>query len=271
MFVTRATRKRTDVQVVPRLVCPPHFAVFEYRTRDARPLPGSAVTLTGRTTMTRTLIAVDVDGTLYDQDQVAPEALEALRAAHADGHAVMIVTGRRWEDLPNVLPGEVFDLCVALVCEEGGVLVEPGAESVALLAEPYHPQVIPALTAGGVPELDIGHVVVAGSVAFIEVFQRVHEQFARNHHLIINKGSVAIAPPDCDKGTGLRTAIKLLGLEDCPIIAIGDATNDLPMFEVADHPCVVANADPRVIEHGYPLLEHRGGLGVAEALRKHLV
>jgi hydroxymethylpyrimidine pyrophosphatase-like HAD family hydrolase len=59
-------------------------------------------------------------------------------------------------------------------------------------------------------------------------------------------------------------------LEGLPIIAIGDATNDLPMFEIADHPCAVANADSNVLAAGVPLLQHRGGAGVAEALRKHL-
>jgi hydroxymethylpyrimidine pyrophosphatase-like HAD family hydrolase len=220
--------------------------------------------------MTRMLIAVDVDGTLYDEGSVAREAVEALRSAEAAGHAVMVVTGRRWEDLPNVLPASVIDLCVALVCEEGGVLVDPRQGALTLLAERYHPEMIAALAAGGVPELDVGHVVLAGPVTYIKVFEDVHRQFASRHHIIVNKGSVALAPPNCDKGTGLRTAVAALHLEGCPIIAIGDATNDLPMFEVADHPCVVANADPRVVDAGYPVLRNRGGLGVAEALQLHL-
>jgi hydroxymethylpyrimidine pyrophosphatase-like HAD family hydrolase len=220
--------------------------------------------------MTRMLIAVDVDGTLYDGGIVATEAIEALREADDEGHIVMIVTGRRWEDLPNVVPAEVIELCFALVCEEGGVLVSPGTRAITLLAETYHPEMVAALTAGGVPALDVGHVVLAGPSTFIDVFEAVHAQFDSGHHVIVNKGSVALAPPDCDKGTGLRAAIKTLGLEGLPIIAIGDATNDLPMFEIADHPCAVANADSNVLAAGVPLLQHRGGAGVAEALRKHL-
>jgi len=215
------------------------------------------------------LIAVDVDGTLYDGGIVATEAIEALRQADAEGHTVMIVTGRRWEDLPNVVPPEVIELCFALVCEEGGVLVSP-ARDITLLAETYHPEMVAALLAGGVPALDIGHVVLAGPSTFIEVFEQVHAKFDSSHHVIVNKGSVALAPPDCDKGTGLRAAIKTLALEGLTIIAIGDATNDLPMFQIADYPCAVANADSNVLAAGVPLLQHRGGAGVAEALRKHL-
>ena len=42
------------------------------------------------------VVAVDVDGTLYDGVEVAPEALVELRRAHADGHTLVIVTGLRW-------------------------------------------------------------------------------------------------------------------------------------------------------------------------------
>jgi hydroxymethylpyrimidine pyrophosphatase-like HAD family hydrolase len=217
--------------------------------------------------MTPMLIAVDVDGTLYDGGIVATEAIEALRKVDADGHTVIIVTGRRWEDLPNVVPQEVLDLCHALVCEEGGVLVWPETREITLLAETYHPEMVAALAAGGVPTLDVGHVVLAGPSRYIDVFERVHAHFASGHQVIVNKGSVALAPAECDKGTGLRAAIKALRLEGLPIVAIGDATNDIPMFEMADHPYAVANADDTVIAAGFPLLQNRGGHGVAEALQ----
>ena len=45
------------------------------------------------------VVAVDVDGTLYDGVEVAPEAIRELRRARADGHTLVIVTGRRWEEL----------------------------------------------------------------------------------------------------------------------------------------------------------------------------
>ena len=41
------------------------------------------------------VIAVDVDGTLFDGAEVAHQAIEALRAARADGHTLVIVTRLR--------------------------------------------------------------------------------------------------------------------------------------------------------------------------------
>jgi hydroxymethylpyrimidine pyrophosphatase-like HAD family hydrolase len=56
------------------------------------------------------VIALDVDGTLYDGGVVAEAATLALRQARADGHTLVIVTGRRWESLRQVVP-TVVGLC----------------------------------------------------------------------------------------------------------------------------------------------------------------
>src|SRR5947199_10506624 len=105
------------------------------------------------------VIAVDVDGTLYDGVEVAPEAVDELKRARADGHTLVIVTGRRWEELGTVVP-DVVDLAELAVCEEGGVMVDIATGSVRLLAEPLEPGLVDALEAAGVPMLDVGRVVV---------------------------------------------------------------------------------------------------------------
>jgi len=105
------------------------------------------------------VIAVDVDGTLFDGSGVADEAITALREARAEGHLLVIVTGRRWEGLEVVVPA-VIALANRVVCEEGGVIVDVGTGQPRLLAEPVEPDLIAALIVAGVPALDIGHVVV---------------------------------------------------------------------------------------------------------------
>ena len=71
--------------------------------------------------------------------------------------------------------------------------------------------------------------------------------------LVTNKGSVALVPRDCNKRTGLLAAIADLGADGVPIIAIGDAENDLPMFAVATIAVGVANADDAVRTSGVEL------------------
>lgn len=215
------------------------------------------------------VIAVDVDGTLYDGSEVAVEAIEALRRAHADGHAVIIVTGRRWEQLGHVVP-EILALTDRVICEEGGVLVDVAAGTLTLLADPAEPALIDALQRAGVPQLDVGHVVIGAPTSSLELVTAARRAVGSNRLLITNKSSIALTPAGCDKGTGLRAAITDLQLEGRPILAIGDAANDLAMFAMATIAVAVANSDDAVRAAGVPMTTASAGRGVAEALRRHL-
>lgn len=215
------------------------------------------------------VIALDVDGTLFDGIEVAVDALNAVRAAHDDGHTLVIVTGRRWEELGHVVPG-VLALTARVVCEEGGVLVNVATSELTLLAEPAETDLIAALRAAGVPNLDIGHVVIGAPTTSLDLVTEVRDRVGSQRRVIINKGSVALAPEGCDKGTGLRAAIADLHLEGLPIIAIGDASNDVAMFNIATIAVGVANSDDAVRASGVQLTTASFGFGVAEALRQHL-
>lgn len=216
------------------------------------------------------LIAVDVDGTLFDGSGVAVEAIEALGRACADGHMLVIVTGRRWEGLDLVVP-EVVALADRVVCEEGGVIVNAHTGQLALLAEPVEPELIAALVVAGVPALDIGHVVVGAPTASLPIVTEVRDRLGSSRIIITNKGSIALTPRGCDKGTGLRAAVAALQLSGIPILAIGDAQNDLPMFAAATIAVAVANADDAVRASGVLLTDESAGLGVAEALARFLL
>ena len=215
------------------------------------------------------VIAVDVDGTLFDGVEVAHEAIEALRAARADGHTVVIVTGRRWEELGHVVP-DVLVLTDRVICEEGGVLVNVGTSELTLLAEPAESDLVAALRAAGVSNLDIGHVVIGAPTTSLDVVTEVRDRVGSTRRVITNKGSIALAPEECNKGTGLRAAIADLHLEGLPIMAIGDASNDVAMFNIATIAVGVANSDDAVRASGVQLTTASFGSGVAEALRRHL-
>ena len=215
------------------------------------------------------VIAVDVDGTLYDGVGVAPDAVAALTQATADGHTLVIVTGRRWEELGHVIPG-VLELAVRAVCEEGGVMVDVVTGQLSLLAEPAEPALVAELRNAGVPSLDIGHVVVGAPTSWRDVVTAARDRVGSARAVITNKGSIALTPPGCDKASGLRAAVADLGLAGLPILAIGDASNDLAMFAIATVAVGVANADDAVRASGVPLTTASVGLGVAEALRRFL-
>jgi hydroxymethylpyrimidine pyrophosphatase-like HAD family hydrolase len=164
----------------------------------------------------------------------------------------------------------VDELTDRVVCEEGGVLVNVRTGQITLLAEPVEPHLIAGLNEAGVPALDIGHVVVGAPSASLAVVTRVRDQLGSRRAIITNKGSIALTPVGCDKATGLRAAIADLDLQHRPILAIGDAANDLPMFRIATIAVGVANADEAVRTSGVPVTTASAGLGVAEALRRYV-
>ena len=215
------------------------------------------------------VIAVDVDGTLYDGDSVASEAIEALAAARQHGHSVMIVTGRRWESLAEVVPS-IVALCDRVVCEEGGVLVDVTTGRVTLLGDPVEAALLAGLEAAGVPALDIGRVAIGAPSSMLALVTEVRDRSGSHRRIVTNKGSIGLVPVGCDKGTGLRAAVADLGVQGRPILAIGDAANDLAMFAVATVGVGVANADEAVRTSGVPLTTAAVGAGVAEALRRFL-
>jgi hydroxymethylpyrimidine pyrophosphatase-like HAD family hydrolase len=215
------------------------------------------------------VIAVDVDGTLYDGVGVDDLAVAALRQARADGHAIVIVTGRRWEELGHVVP-TVVELTERVVCEEGGVMVDVSSGEITLLADAVEPHLLAALLDVEVPGLDVGHVVIGAPTSWLDVVTAVRDSVNSNRAIITNKGSIALTPEGCNKASGLRAAIADLDLGGRSILAIGDAANDLPMFGIADVGVGVANADDAVRASGVPLTTASFGSGVAEALHRFL-
>jgi len=216
--------------------------------------------------MDQLLIAVDVDGTLYDGEAVPAETEAALRACRDHGDLLVIVTGRRWETLPEVVPS-VLELFHCVIAEEGGVIVDVASGAVQLLAPRVEPDLLAALRGAGVTELDIGHVVVGAPVEHFAAFASARDTVGSTRHLVVNKLSVALAPRGFNKASGLRAAVDRLSAHGVPVVAIGDAANDLPMFAAATHPYAVANSDRAVYDSGVPITQAKAGYGVAEVLR----
>jgi hydroxymethylpyrimidine pyrophosphatase-like HAD family hydrolase len=215
------------------------------------------------------VIALDVDGTLFDGVSVDARAIETLTLARRAGHAIVIVTGRRWRDLPEIIP-DVLPLTDAAICEEGAVLVDVVTGEHRLFAEPPPAAMMEALWRAGVDDPACGEVTIGMSAAHEAAARAIAERFG-GFRITRNKTSVAIVPDGCDKRVAVERVVAHLGLGSRPLIAIGDAGNDLPMFEVATIAVAVANADESVREAGIELTEARFGAGVAEAIERHLL
>lgn len=224
--------------------------------------------------MNRMIVALDVDGTLYDGRVVDPLAVDAVEAAVANGNVVVIVSGRPWGDLQRIIPDVLRSTSVA-VCEHGAALVDVATGEVRHLVAPVDPRVASMIAAA-----DGGEMVVYEATIGLPARMRslAEDACARigGCYVVGNKDSIAIVPNGCDKGTGLRSAVDHLaesdpGMSERVIVAIGDATNDLPMFAIADIAIAVANADPALAGTGVEVMSKPFGAGVAEAISRHVL
>jgi len=104
-------------------------------------------------------LAIDYDGTLARDSRVDDATLAALGRLRASGRRVILVTGRRLDDLLEVC--DCIDHFDYIVAENGAHLYEPASRDSTLLAEPPPQAFIAALRARGVRPLEIGKVIVA--------------------------------------------------------------------------------------------------------------
>ena len=217
------------------------------------------------------LVALDVDGTLYEDGHVPPETVAAIADAADRGHLIVIVTGRRYDDLVRIVPAELLAPVSCCICENGGVLVADAHSPLVLLASPLDPALVHALRDEGVGGLDVGFVALGAPSADLDAILRARDAAGSDRVVVINKSSATLLPPGCDKGSGLRAAVDHLGAHGVEIMAMGDAENDIPMFAMATVPVGVANADAAVRALGIPITKAPAGLGVVEAFERWLV
>jgi hydroxymethylpyrimidine pyrophosphatase-like HAD family hydrolase len=216
-----------------------------------------------------TVVALDVDGTLFDGARVDPRAVEAVRAARDAGHVIMIVTGRPWRDLPLII-ADVLPVISVAVCEHGALLVDVESGRVTHLAPPVDGAIAGRIRAAGGESVEVFESTIGLDAREIELAEAVCAEPGSGCYVVTNKASIAVVPDGCDKGTGLERAIVHFGVEEHRVIAVGDATNDLPMFARSDIAVAVANAEPALVATGIEVTSEPFGAGVAEALSRHL-
>jgi HAD superfamily hydrolase (TIGR01484 family) len=209
-------------------------------------------------------LATDYDGTLASHGAVDPETVAALKRLAATGRMLILVTGRRIEDLVRVFPETaIFDRVVA---ENGPVLYRPQSGETRVLSEPPPTAFVDELKRRSVEPLWIGHVVVATVQPNETVASEVIRELGLELQVILNKGSVMVLPASVDKATGLAVALQELALSAHNIVGIGDAENDQTFLAMCGRSVAVANALDAVKEGADYVTDGRAGAGVREVI-----
>lgn len=213
-------------------------------------------------------LAVDFDGTIACDGVVEAETIAALSRVRQQGRRVLLVTGRRLDDLLHHLPQ--LDLFDRVVAEDGAVIYHPATREERILAEPPPEELVATMRARGVEPIAVGRVVVATWRPHEAATLAAIHDLGLEHHIVFNKGAVMVLPPSVNKATGLAAALSDLGLSPHNAVVVGDAENDQAMLALAECAVAVANALPALKTHADLVTTRAHGDGVVELVDRLL-
>jgi hydroxymethylpyrimidine pyrophosphatase-like HAD family hydrolase len=209
-------------------------------------------------------LAVDYDGTLATDGVVHADTINALDRLRHSGRRVILVTGRIIEQLTHVFPQ--LALCDLVVADNGALLYEPQTGEKQKLAEPPPREFIEELARRGVPQLEIGDVIVATWEPHEKTVLEVIHDLGLELQIIFNKGAVMILPSGVNKASGLRAALNRLGLSHLNTVGVGDAENDEAFLKLCDVSAAVDNALDVVKKQVHIVTRGARGAGVVEVI-----
>ena len=209
-------------------------------------------------------LACDYDGTIAHHGHVDEPTLAALERFRASGRKLILVTGRRLDDLFTTFPhAHLFE---RLVVENGALLYQPDTREERPIAPPPPPELVLALQERGVAPMDIGRSILATWEPHEVAALAAIRDLGLEWQVIFNKGAVMLLPPGVNKASGLTAALKELGLSPHNVVAVGDAENDSALLQMSECSAAVANALPTILDHADIRTANSHGAGVAELI-----
>ncbi len=176
-------------------------------------------------------LALDYDGTIAKDDRLDPKVREAIGYLRSKNIVVLIVTGRRLDDLRRVAGDLHF--VDAVVAENGAVLEFTDSGYSRLLASPPPPRLLEELQRQNI-QFAVGQSVLEANSEdapkLLEILRRLELPLS----LLFNRGRVMMLPQATSKATGLREALKILRLSAHNTVAIGDAENDHELLKASE-------------------------------------
>ena len=214
------------------------------------------------------VLATDYDGTLATDEHVPVEVIESLKSLKASGRKIILVTGRKLDDLQRVFPEYgIFD---SIVAENGALIFDLATLEERLLGERPPDAFIQKLKKLNVDPIFIGKVIVATWEPHQAAVLEAIKETGLEYQVIFNKGAVMVLPPGINKAKGLHEALKGMGLSEHNTVAVGDAENDNAMLQSAECAVAVNNALPQVKAMADWITAKPRGEGVSELISELL-
>jgi hydroxymethylpyrimidine pyrophosphatase-like HAD family hydrolase len=210
-------------------------------------------------------LAADYDGTLATNGEISAIAISAIERLRMSGRRVILVTGRRLEDLLGVCRRiDIFDYAVA---ENGALIYTPRTRAETLLGKPVPMEFTKRLTSMGVA-YEAGRIIISTWVPnHTSVLQAIQDT-GLELTITFNRGAVMVLPAGINKATGLDYALRMLGLSFHEVVGIGDAGNDHSFLERCECAVAVGNAELPIRQLAAFTTQGTDGQGVAELINE---
>lgn len=209
-------------------------------------------------------LVADFDNTLATDSVVSDSTQEALARLRASGRRLVIATGRILEDLLDRWPAAAEADCI--VAENGGIVYEPSARETIVLGEPVPEELLALLKERGVRRLEAGKTLIGTAAADAEKVVDAVRQLGLELQLVFNRQALMVVPTGVNKASGVKHALRRLGMSPHEAVAIGDAENDHSFLQIAECAVAVSNAVDSVKKRADIVTKAPAGAGVAELI-----
>lgn len=146
------------------------------------------------------------------------------------------------------------------------MLYRPATREITLLGSPPPAEFVNTLHARGIAPLATGHVIVATREPHENAVLDVIRDVGLELQVIFNKGAVMVLPTGINKATGLKAALREMGLSPHNVVGVGDAENDHAFLGLCECAVTVAGALRLVKERADMITHGDNGAGVAELI-----
>ena len=201
------------------------------------------------------VVVIDIDGTITDEKKhLSLPAVEALRRLEANGIPVVLATG-------NVRPvayglWRFLGLSAPMCCENGGVLWHPTWDDAVVRADGAEAHQAALWLAEQIDGLDPQGIATNRwresewclfPYEDLEAVETAVSQSDWSHLSVVRTGfAIHLMEPQLSKGEGLRLLFERMGWSLDDALCVGDAPNDLSMFETLHWSVAVGGAFPAV-------------------------
>ncbi|MBI2127443.1 MAG: phosphoglycolate phosphatase [Thaumarchaeota archaeon] len=223
-------------------------------------------------------VAIDLDGTFFDDNPPLLDLIAKLREVQARGIIVLLCSGRALPYLTGV--SKILGVDGPLIAEDGMIVYDQNSaqryvmgdvkqlEEIRRLASKHIKEGVETKKPQHIKELIFTLEPKPGVPlqTLYEKVLRLKEEWNLSLNISRSNQMVNILPYGANKGAALRKAAKILGIYCSEIAAFGDSLNDLPMLRESGYPVAVGNAEKTVKEIAKYIAKKPDGEGLLEAL-----